>query len=113
MIGQTARERGRSRAFSEHFAVRRPLGVSDGLVREVGDAALDGLGVEEAYGFLVAGLAEEALAGPEHPQNRYYSPGLLHGILLSSGRGLGDLGGLEPGVVVVPSGASLVAAPPS
>jgi hypothetical protein len=44
---------------------------------------------------------------------RYYSPGLLRGILLSSGRGLADLGGLEPGVVVVPSGASLVAAPPS
>jgi hypothetical protein len=43
----------------------------------------------------------------------YYSPGLLHGILLSSGRRLGDLGGLEPGVVVVPSGAGLVAAPPS
>jgi hypothetical protein len=35
------------------------------LVGEVGDAALEGLGVEEAHGFLVAGLAEQALAGPE------------------------------------------------
>src|SRR5439155_20233439 len=43
-----------------------PLGVSDGLVGEVGDVALDGLGVDEAHGFLVGGLAEEALAGPEH-----------------------------------------------
>jgi hypothetical protein len=42
------------------------------LVGEVGDAALEGLGVEEAHGFLVAGLAEQALAGPvgdrEDPQ---------------------------------------------
>src|SRR3989442_5295247 len=43
-----------------------PLGVSDGLVGEVGDVAIDGLGVDKAHGFLVAGLAEEALAGPEH-----------------------------------------------
>src|SRR5439155_16576615 len=43
-----------------------PLGVSDGLVGEVGDVAIDGLGVDKAQGFLVAGLAEEALAGPEH-----------------------------------------------
>src|SRR5712691_8037980 len=35
------------------------------LVCEVGDAALEGLGVEEAHGFLVAGLAEQALAGAE------------------------------------------------
>src|SRR6266568_6664181 len=43
-----------------------PLGVSDGLVGEVGDVAIDGLGVDKAHGFLVAGLAEKALAGPEH-----------------------------------------------
>src|SRR5216684_8870128 len=42
-----------------------PLGVPDGLVGEVGDAALEGLGAEEAHGFLVAGMAEQALAGPE------------------------------------------------
>ena len=42
-------------------AARRP----DRLVGEVGDAALEGLGVEEAHGFLIAGLAEQALAGPE------------------------------------------------
>src|SRR6478752_5066006 len=41
-----------------------PLGVPDRLVGEVGDAALEGLGVEEAHGFLVAGLSERALAGP-------------------------------------------------
>jgi hypothetical protein len=42
-----------------------PLGVPDRLVGEVGDAALEGLGVEEAHGFLVAGLAEQALPDPE------------------------------------------------
>src|SRR6201982_2614504 len=42
-----------------------PLGVPDRLVGEVGDAALEGLGVEEAHGFVVAGLAEQALADPE------------------------------------------------
>jgi hypothetical protein len=42
------------------------LGVSDGLVSEVGDAALEGLGVEEAHGFAVSDLAEEALARSEH-----------------------------------------------
>jgi hypothetical protein len=47
-------------------AVRRPLGVSDRLVGKEGDAVTDGLRVDEAHGFLVAGLAEEALAGPEH-----------------------------------------------
>ena len=44
---------------------------------------------------------------------RYYSPGLLHAGLLSAGWDLGDVGGGEPGVVVVPSGAGLVASPPS
>jgi hypothetical protein len=46
--------------------VRRPLGLPDELVGEVGDVALDSLDVDKAHGFLVAGLAEEALAGPEH-----------------------------------------------
>src|SRR6266436_6303980 len=41
------------------------LGVPDRLVGEVGDAALEGLSVEEAHGFLVAGLAEQPLADPE------------------------------------------------
>jgi hypothetical protein len=44
---------------------------------------------------------------------RYYSPGLLHESLRSFRQGSGDAGGFEPGVVVVPSGAGLVAAPPS
>jgi hypothetical protein len=37
-----------------------------GFVGEEGDAVTDGPGADEAHGFLVAGLAEEALAGPEH-----------------------------------------------
>ena len=56
----------RPRACPEAGAVRRPPGVSDALVGEDGDAVTDGLGVDEAHGFLVAGLAEEARAGPEH-----------------------------------------------
>ena len=59
------------------------------------------------------GPAARSTPASPPPPPLYYSPGLLHGILLSSGRRLGDLGGLEPGVVVVPSGAGLVAAPPS
>src|SRR5215472_11105324 len=45
---------------------RRPLGVPGGLVGEAGDAAFEGLSAGEAQGFLVAGPAEQALAGPEH-----------------------------------------------
>ena len=45
---------------------------------------------------------------------RYYSPGLLHGVLLSAVCGLRGSGGcFEAGVVVVPAGAGLVAASPS
>ena len=44
----------------------------------------------------------------------YYSPGLLHDVLLSAVRGLRGSGScFEPGVVVVPAGACLVAASPS
>src|SRR6266545_4907191 len=57
---------GQSRAFRNDGAVRRRLGLPDELVGEVDDVALDGLGVDEAHRFLVAGLAEEALAGAEH-----------------------------------------------
>jgi hypothetical protein len=46
-------------------ALRTAPGVPDRLVGEVGDAALEGLGVKEAHGFLVAGLAEQALADLE------------------------------------------------
>src|SRR5919204_2028501 len=42
------------------------LGVSDGLVGEEDDAVTEALGADEAHGLLVAGLAEEALARPEH-----------------------------------------------
>src|SRR5262249_62239036 len=42
---------GASRACRAAGAVGGPLGVSDGLVGEVGDAALEGLGAGEAQGF--------------------------------------------------------------
>jgi hypothetical protein len=42
------------------------LGVPDEGVGEVGETVTDGPGIDEAQGFLVAGLAEQALAGPEH-----------------------------------------------
>ena len=45
---------------------QRPLRASDELVGEVGDTLAECLAVDEAHGFLVARLAEEALAGPEH-----------------------------------------------
>jgi hypothetical protein len=37
----------------------------DSLVGEKGEAVTDGAGVDETHRFLVAGLAEEALAGSE------------------------------------------------
>ena len=43
-----------------------PLGVSGTFVGEKGEAVTDGPVAGEAHGLLVAGLAEEALAGPEH-----------------------------------------------
>src|SRR5215467_3533543 len=61
---------------------RRSLGISDALVDEVGDAVIDGPGVHEARESLVAGLAEEALAGPEHDredlQPRFVDEVVLH-----------------------------------
>src|SRR5947209_19375922 len=41
-------------------------GLPDELISEEGEAAADRLGVDEPHGFLLAALAEEALAGPEH-----------------------------------------------
>src|SRR6266581_8725929 len=60
------RRRAGTRASSERCRRPTTLRVPDGLVGEEGDIALDGLGVDEAHGLLVAGLAEEAFAGPEH-----------------------------------------------
>src|SRR5947208_2889489 len=54
-----------SRLFGP-LARRTPLGVSDTLVSEEGDVAIDRPGAYEPHGFLVAGRAEEALAGSEH-----------------------------------------------
>src|SRR5262245_34185955 len=45
--------------------VASPLGVPDGLVGEEGEAVTDGPGADKAHGLGVAGLAEQALAGPE------------------------------------------------
>jgi hypothetical protein len=56
----------RARACPQGWRRPRPARVSDGLVGEDGDAVTEGLGVEEAHGFRVAGLAEEARAGAEH-----------------------------------------------
>jgi hypothetical protein len=47
-------------------AVRRLLGLPDELVGEEGEAVPDDLCIDEAHGFLVAGLTEEAFARPEH-----------------------------------------------
>ena len=60
-LGESARELSRSAG-----AVRRLLGVSHELVGEKGQAVTDGLSADEAHRFLVAGLAEQALAGPDH-----------------------------------------------
>ena len=47
-------------------STRPRLGGSDHLVGKEGEAFTEGPGVDEAQGFLVAGLAEEAPTGPEH-----------------------------------------------
>src|SRR6266566_7623139 len=72
LLGQIARHSpgcppggGRHPSFRNAGAIRRP-GVSDNLRGEEGEAVTDGPGVEETQGLLVAGLAEEALASPEH-----------------------------------------------
>ena len=54
------------RAVRNVGLIRRPLSLPDKLIREVGEALTDGPGLAEAHRLLVAGLAEEALAGPEH-----------------------------------------------
>src|SRR4029450_2684870 len=61
-----ARGRWGSGSLRRAGSVRRRLGLPDALVGEEDDVALDGLGVDEPHRFLVAGLAEEALAVPEH-----------------------------------------------
>jgi hypothetical protein len=45
---------------------RRPLDLPDENVGEEDEAVTNGLGIDEAHWLLVGGLAEEALAGPEH-----------------------------------------------
>ena len=41
-------------------------GVAYNLIGEEREAVADGARVDEAHGLLVGGLAEQALAGPEH-----------------------------------------------
>jgi hypothetical protein len=56
----------RPRAFGTPTPSDAPLGVPDGLVGEEGEAVTDGPGTHQPHRFLVTGLAEEALTGPEH-----------------------------------------------
>ena len=67
--------------FRNAGAVGRPLGRPDELVGEEGEAVTDCLGIDEAHGFLVAGLAEEALASPEHDREDD-QPQLVHEVVL-------------------------------
>src|ERR1700716_999715 len=57
------------------------LGLPDARVGEGGEAVTDGPCVEEAHGLLVAGLPEEALAGPEHDRVDH-QPQLVHQVVL-------------------------------
>ena len=58
-----------------------PPGVPDDLVGEEDEAVTDGPAADEAHGLLVAGLAEEALAGPEHDREDE-QPQLVHEVVL-------------------------------
>src|SRR5260221_8613846 len=67
-----ARRRVGIRVFRNAGAVRRPLGVSDELVGEEGEAVTDGLGIDKAHGFLVADLARETTRlHYKHPVNAH------------------------------------------
>src|SRR5262249_83124 len=59
-----ARQAARSRRSAPRVPGARYL--PNELVGEVGNTVTEDLGVDAVHGFLVAGLAEEALAGPEH-----------------------------------------------
>src|SRR3954462_5717875 len=61
--GPLARRRAGIRAFRH---AGRPLCLPDDLVGEKDEAVTNRLGVAEAIGLFVAGLVEEAPAGPEH-----------------------------------------------
>jgi hypothetical protein len=63
---RTPARRAGVRAFRNAGAIRRQLGLPDELVGEEDEAVTNGLGIDEAHGLLVADVAEEALAGPEH-----------------------------------------------
>ena len=73
-----------------------------------GEQTLDYLGLT-----LVVPPGVMPITPTSHLLGQYYSPGLLHGDPPFFWRWSGDAGGLELGVVVVPSGAGLVASSPS
>src|SRR3954470_5219441 len=61
-------QRQRPRPNRQQHLRAEPLSGSDpdALVGEEGDLAVDGLGAQQAHGFRVADLAEEAFAGAEY-----------------------------------------------
>jgi hypothetical protein len=59
----------------------RERSVPNELVAEEDEAVANGLGVDEAHRLLVAGLVEEALAGPEH-DGEDDQPQLVHQVVL-------------------------------
>jgi hypothetical protein len=71
---------GRTSGAFRNAGCRRPLGLPDELVGE-GDAVTDCLGIDEAHRFLVAGLAEQSLACPEHDREDH-RPQLVDQIVL-------------------------------
>src|SRR4051794_3478868 len=58
--------------------------LPDELVAEENEAVADGLGLDEAHGRLVAGLAEQALASPEHDREDD-EPHLVDEVVLDEG----------------------------
>src|SRR5438270_13468472 len=66
--------------------------VPDDFVRDVGDAVTECLDVEETQGLLVAGLAEEARAGPEHDRENL-QPQLVDEVVLYQGARQLEAGG--------------------
>ena len=65
----------------ERRAVLAPSGGVDELVSEEGEAVTDGPGIDQAQGFLVARLAEQALAVPEHDRE-HDEPQLVDQVVL-------------------------------
>src|SRR5437763_514805 len=83
-----------SRAVSGTRGSHLPVGgVSHELVGEVSEI-VDGLGLDEMYGLLLAGLAEEVLAGAEHDRVDH-QPHLVDEVVLDEGPHQLDAAGNE------------------